>query len=130
MRDAGAELYPKRMTSTERESLDVDVLTELRLRTDSRRKTYNMVTGPFGIEASTIASALRVDTLRVAAALKRLKRHGYADYCDFGKTWHSRQIRHSATVIALKPRKPANETICKCCGAAGHSRLECIFWKV
>lgn len=91
----------RRRRNSANDALDEDVLRELRLRTEARRRAYNMVTGPFGVEAFNIASKLRTDSLRVAASLKRLRRLGLADYCSFGKTWHAPLKRYSAQIIPL-----------------------------
>lgn len=91
----------RRRRNAANDALDEVVLRELRIRTESRRRAYNMVTGPFGVEASAIAWSVKTDSLRVAASLKRLRRLGYADYCPVGKTWHAPLKRYSAQIIPL-----------------------------
>ena len=91
-------LYPKRRPKQGIDELDADVLRELRARTEARRKTYDMVTGPFSIQASDIGRRIRhersdpsINSLVIAASLKRLRQRGLADYCSYGKGWHSIQ---------------------------------------
>ena len=91
----------RRRRNTANDALDEAVLRELRTQTEWRRRAYNMVTGPFGVEAWDIARSVKADSLRVAASLKRLRRLGYADYCPFGKTWHAPRERYSAQIIPL-----------------------------
>lgn len=91
----------RRRRNAANDALDESVLQELRKRTERRRQIYNMVTGQFGIEASDIARAVKTDSLRAAASLKRLRRLGFADYCPVGKTWHAPLKRYSAQIIPL-----------------------------
>lgn len=88
----------KRYAKEKHREFDAAVLAELRLRCESTLKSYRYNDGQFGIEAGTIAFALRsrfpelersIDNRgrKVAAALRRLKASGLVSYDDVFKTW-------------------------------------------
>lgn len=79
-------------------AIDNLVLAALRKRTEHRKSVYGYCDGPLAIEASDVATQLRIsgacpgaDTRRVVGALKRLKARGLADYFDYDGRWAAAQ---------------------------------------
>lgn len=65
-----------------REAFDAMIYSDL-LRLTAKRT--------FGVEASNIAFRRRLSTAVVAASLRRARADGFADYCDYSKTWTARR---------------------------------------